>query len=410
MAELATRPDEAIAALVSPQGRRDPYPHYEAIRAHGNLVRVDDGMLVAVGYDECVAALREPLLKVQDENSHDVIHPGWREHSSLRGFTESMLYTNPPDHSRMRRQVVGTFTARRVQELRPAVVRLVDRLLGRMADLGGGAPVDFMAEFAFRLPVAVIGELLGVPESDQVWFRAVSAEVTLALEGITDLSRLDRADAAMDELSDYFADVIERRRRRPGTDLISALVRAHDDGADGDRLSRDELIGNLVLLLVAGFDTTTHLLGHGLHTAFEHPGFAARLRAEPGFAPGFVEETLRCEPPVQATSRWAAEDVDLMGTPVPAGTKVLVLLAAANRDPRRYPDPHRCDPDRPDNRPLSFGGGIHLCVGAALARMEAQVALPALLRRFPGLAPAGPAVYRDRWLVRGHSRLPVALG
>src|SRR5262249_47382647 len=160
---------------------------------------------------------------------------------------------------------------------------------------------------------------------------------------------------------------------------ISGLVQVHE--ADGDQLSRDELIGNLVLLLVAGFDTTTNLLGQGLRLAFEHPRYAARLRTDPEFAFGYVEETLRYEPPIQATTRWAAADLLLARTELPAGTKVLLLVAAANRDPRRFRDPQRFHPDRPENRPLTFGGGIHRCLGAALARMEAQVALPALLRR-----------------------------
>ncbi|GAA0381192.1 cytochrome P450 [Microbispora corallina] len=406
---LAGSPAELMATLVSSEGRRNRHAVYDALRAHGGVVAAGEGLLAVLGYAECLRALREPKLRVQDERSHDVVHPGWRSHSSLRGFTDWMLYTNPPDHTRLRRLVTGAFTARRVAALQPAVERLTDRLLDRMdTAAAGGTPVDFMAEFAFRLPVAVIGVLLGVPEDDQVWFRAAAAEVTLALEGLTDLSRLARADAAMDELSAYFTALVEERRRRPADDMLSALVRVHDD--DGDRLSGDELIGNLVLLLVAGFDTTTNLLGHALRLAFEHPAHAARLReGEPGFAAAYVEETLRVEPPVQATSRWAGAPFDLMGTPVPEGTKLLLLLAACNRDPRRHPDPHRFDPERPDNRPLSFGGGVHLCVGAGLARMEASVALPRLLRRFPGIAPAGAPAYRNRLVVPGFERFPVSV-
>lgn len=408
MIEQLMEPGEALAALVAPRGRRNPHPLYETLRAYGNVIRVEDGLTAVVGYAECVRALREPNLRVQDEKSHDVLYPDWRSHSSLRGFTDSMLYTNPPDHTRLRRLVTGAFTTRRVAALRPAVERMTDRLLDRMADIGAdGSQVDFMPEFAYRLPVAVIGELLGVPEDDQMWFRAVSADVTVALEGIRDLSRLERADAAMDALAAYFGDLIERRRREPAGDMLSALVQVHDE--DGDRLSQDELVGNLVLLLVAGFDTTTNLLGHALRLAFEHPRCAARLREEPGFAPAYVEETLRMEPPVQATSRWAGAEIDLAGTPVAEGTKVLLLLGACNRDPERYPDPNRFDPSRPDIRPLSFGGGVHLCVGASLARMEAQIALPRLLRRFPALAPAGEAVYRDRLVVPGFDRFPVSL-
>ncbi|MFH8385281.1 cytochrome P450 [Kitasatospora sp. NPDC018058] len=402
-------PREAMAALTAPEGRRDPYAYYDAIRAHGNLVRIKPGLMAAVGHAECSRILREPRLLVQDAKSHDRLYPDWRSHSSLRGFTDSVLYTNPPDHSRMRRLMSGAFTPRRVAALEPAIVQMTDRLLDRVAELGGdGSPVDFMAEFAYRLPVAVIGEMLGVADDDQIWFRAAVEDVTVALEGISRVSRLDAADRAMDELAAYFGRLVDERRRHPADDLISALVEAHD--AAGDRFTRDELVGNLVLLLAAGFDTTTHLLGHGLHLAFEHPGFAARLRTEPGFATGYVEETLRIAAPVHATSRFAETDVDVLGTTVPAGTKVLVLLAAGNRDPDRFPEPHRFDPDRPDIQPLSFGAGAHFCLGAPLARVEAQIALPRLLRRFPHIATVGSATYRDRLVVPGHDQLPVSLG
>ncbi|MCZ0983655.1 cytochrome P450 [Streptomyces diastatochromogenes] len=385
---VTMQPREAMAALVAPEGRRDPYALYDALRAHGDVVPVKPGLMVAVGYTACSRALREPRLLVQDARSHDRLYPDWRSHSSLRGFTESVLYTNPPDHSRMRRLMSAGFTPRRVAALEPAIVRMTDRLLDRMADLGtGGAPVDFMAEFAYRLPVAVIGAMLGVPDDDQIWFRDAVEDVTVALEGISRSSGLTAADRAMDELSAYFAGLIEQRRAHPADDLISALVEAHE--TDGERFTEDELIGNLVLLLAAGFDTTTHLLGHGLSLAFEHPRYALRLRTEPGFAAGYVEETLRYAPPVHATSRFAGADVDVAGTTVPEGTKLLVLLAAGNRDPERFPLPHRFDPGRLDVQPLSFGAGAHFCLGAPLARVEARIALPRLLDRFPGLVPAG---------------------
>lgn len=399
---------EALRALVTPSGRRDPHPLYEAMRAHGNVVTVRPGLVAVLGYDECVAALRNPDLLVQDGRSHDVRHPGWRDRPSLRGFTHSMLYTNPPHHARMRRLVTGAFTAKRMLALEPAVSSLTDALLDRMAELGAeGDPVDFMAEFAFRLPVAVIGELLGVPENDQVWFREVAAEVTVALEGISRLSGLDAADAAWLELHAYFAQLIERRRTDRGDDLLSALVHVHD--TDGSRLDLEELVGNLVLLLVAGFDTTTHLLGTAMSILFARPDLAARLPVEPASVTGFVEETLRVAPPVQATSRWTDRAVDLAGTLLPAGTKVLLYFAAANRDPARYTDPDRFDPGRKANRPLSFGGGMHLCIGAVLARIEARLALPRLLRAFPTIAPHGEPVARDRLIVPGLVSLPVRI-
>jgi cytochrome P450 len=401
-------PDKAVAALVTPAGRRNPYPLYERIREHGHLVRVKDGLSVAVGYEECARVLREPRLRVQDSASYDHVYPGWRSHSSLRGYTDSMLYRNPPDHSRMRRLVSGTFTHRRVTELRPAIAGMTGRLLDGMADLGAdGSPVDFIASFASRLPIAVISALLGVPEEDQAWFRAVAADITVALEGITNPVGLARADAAMDDLAAYFTKLIGYRRRHPADDVLGDLAGVSD--ADQDRLSHDELVGNLMLMLTAGFETTSFLLGHSLLLAFEHPVFAARLRDDPGFAEGYVEEVLRFEPPVQATSRWAGADVDILGTAIASGTKVVVMLAAGNRDPRRFPSPGTFDPERENIQPLSFGGGGHFCLGAPLSRMEAQIALPMLLRRFPGLAAADDPVRRDTWVGRGLDRFPVTI-
>ena len=400
---------DAVTALVGPVGRQDPYPLYEVIREYGNLVPVKPGLIAAVGYPECDRALREPSLRVQDGDSFDTVYPNWRAHSSLRGYVDSMLYSNEPDHGRLRRLVSSGFTARRVKGLRPAIEGMTDRLLDGMAELGAlGEPVDFIPEFASRLPIAVISALLGVPESDHVWFRAVAADLTLALEGITTTTRLDPADQAMDELADYFVALMDYRRRHPADDVLSELAQIHDTAQD--RLSQDELVGNMMLLLTAGFETTTFLLGYALLLAFEHPDHIARLRAEPDFATGYVEECLRFETPVQGTSRWAVEDVDILGTAVPGGTKLLLILGAGNRDPRRYEDPARFDPDRTDVQPLSFGAGGHFCLGSPLARMEAQIALPRLMRRFPALAPAGTPVRRDTWVGRGLDHFPVAIG
>jgi cytochrome P450 len=402
------QPREAIKAIVSPEGRQNPYPLYEELRAHGNIVQIKPGLMVAVGYAEVDRALRSPRLRVQDRLNYNSIYPDWPAHSSLRGYLDSMLYHNQADHTRMRRLVSGGFTPGRVAAMRPAVERMTDRLLDGMADLGAdGSPVDFIAEFASRLPIAVITALLGVPEDDQAWFRKIATDLTIALEGITNESRLDLADNAMNGLSAYFTDLIEQRRRHPQDDTVSALVRVTD--TEGDRLSQDELLGNMMLMLTAGFETTSFLLGHALLLAFENPRYAARLRTEEGFSTGYAEEVLRYETPVQATSRWAETDIDVLGTTIPAETKVVCILGAGNRDPRRYTDPTRFDPDRPDVQPLSFGAGSHFCLGAPLSRMEAQIAMPRLLRRFPRLAPAGRYVRRDTWVGRGLDHFPVSV-
>ncbi|MDX6741592.1 cytochrome P450 [Actinocorallia sp. A-T 12471] len=394
---------EALAALVSPEGRTDPYPLYERLRAHGDLVEVKPGLYAAVGYAACDRALRDPRLRVQDAEGYDRAAPGWRAHSSLRGYADSMLYRNEPDHARMRRLVSRGFTASRVAGMRTGIAEMTDRLLDGMAELGGdGSPVDFVAEFASRLPIAVISALLGVPESDHVWFREIAADLTLALEGFTS-DGLAPADRAMDDLAAYFVELMDRRRG--SDDVLSTLAHVRD----ADRLTGDELVGNMMLLLTAGFETTTFLLGHALLLAFEHPEHAARLRADDAFAPGYVEEVLRFEAPVQATSRLVAEDSELFGRTIPGGSKILVILGAGNRDPKRYADPGLFDPERTDVQPLSFGAGAHFCLGSPLSRLEASIALPRLLQRFPGLAQAGQYTRRETWVGRGLDTFPVTI-
>jgi cytochrome P450 len=408
MPERVMSAADAVDALGTPEGRDNPYPLYEAIRAYGDLVEFKPGRLVAVGYAECARALREPELKVQDGKSYDRVYPRWRRHSSLRGFTDSMLYSNPPAHTRLRGLTSGVFTPRHVAKLRSLIEDMADRLLDRIAELGAdGSALDLITEFASRLPMAVITNILGFPDDDQAWFRLMAADVAVPLDGLTNESGLERADAAMDELSAYFADLIDYRRRNPADDVVSTLAHVHT--TDADRLSEGELMGNMMLLLTAGFETTSFLLGHGMMLALDHPEYTARLRTEPDFATGYVEEVLRFAPPVQVTSRWAAADVELLGTTLPAGGKVVLYLAAGNRDPRRFADPNRFNPDRPDNQPLSFGAGSHFCLGAPLARLEAQIGLPRLLRRFPSLVAAGPATYRDRLVIRGLESFPIAV-
>lgn len=401
---------EAFGALGTAQGRQDPYPLYEAIRGHGDRAWLRKDRLVVVGYDACARALRDPLLHVQDGAAYDVARPGWRAHSSLRGFTDSMLYSNADAHSRQRGLVSFAFTPPRVRQLDTVIEEMADRLLERMALLGrDGAPVDVVAEFASRLPIAVISTMLGFPEKDQVWFRDMASAIAVSTDGNTDPGALHRADAAMDELSGYFAELVEHRRRHPADDLVTLLASVHH--GDPGRLSHGELMGNMMVLLTAGFETTSFLISHGVMLALEHPAHAARLRAgEAEAAERYTEEILRYEPPVHVTSRWAVADTELLGEPVPAGTKVVLILAAANRDPGRFDRPDRFDPDRTQAQPLSFGAGGHFCLGAPLARLEAKIALPALLRRFPGIAAVEAPVYRDRWVVRGLDTFTLTVG
>ncbi|HZE40804.1 MAG TPA: cytochrome P450 [Stackebrandtia sp.] len=416
---MTATPTEAMTALLTLEGRADPYPIYRHMHTFGPVFSLTDVEDVVVGYDESDAILRHKNARVLDASGLDMLdaalaarnpnptNDSWRDHSSTRRLSDSMLQTNAPHHSRMRRLTSGAFTARRVTALAPAIARLTESMLDHIADLAEHAPdVDFMDAFAFRLPIAVIGELMGIDETDQLRFRQTVTDLTIALDLIYDTKQLIPADAAMNTLVDYFEDLIDHRRAHPGDDLTSALIAAHDTQGG---LSHDELLGNLVLMLVAGFETTTNLLGNGLRLALDHPHHAQQLRDDPDFAAPFVEETLRFDPPVHKTGRYITEDIDLPTGTIHAGRMVHVMIAAANRDARRYPHPDTFDPTRTDTQPLSFGNGPHFCIGSVLARMEATIALPALLRRFPAIALAAEPTFRDRLILRGFDTLPVTV-
>ncbi|MFE9690977.1 cytochrome P450 [Micromonospora sp. NPDC005806] len=394
---------------MSPSGRVNPYPTYEQLRAHGPVVQAGPVFYLVTDYAEADAILRDPRFGVMDDHLRDQFLPGWRESPAVLSISRSMLRTNPPDHSRMRRLAAGAFTPRRIAAMRDVVVAQADELIDGMLARGrDGAAVDFLAEFAYPLPVGVICALLGVPAADRPLFRRWATDLTGVLEPEITPEELAVADRGAGELRDYFTELVAARRRAPADDLTTALVQAHD--SDGVRLSGDELLANLIVLLVAGFETTTNLLGNGLVVLLDHPREAAALRDHPEFAPGYVDELLRYDSPVQLTSRVSTVPARHGGVDLPAESWLIVMLGAANRDPRRYPEPARFDPWRPQVHPLSFGAGPHYCLGAALARLEAQVAFPMLLRRLPGLALAGTPERRIRLTLRGYATLPVTVG
>jgi cytochrome P450 len=394
--EVSTLLDE----LTTMVGREDPYPRYQRLRQMSAVVRAKDGALVVTRYADCSTVTRDPRFRHLPPDLLAYLgYPDWAEHPALRQLFTSMLLLNPPDHTRLRRLVSTTFTARRVQALRPAIVRMVDDLLDGMT-----GEADFVTAFAFPLPVNVIGELLGVPASDRAQFQSLVRDWAQVLEVITP-EVLSRADPAAATIRDYLTGLVAERRRRPTADLLSALVAAEEAG---DQLSEDELLTTAALLFAAGFETTTNLLANGLVALLEHPAQLRLLRDRPDLAQPAVEELLRFDSPVQLISRVVAEPVELGGITVAAGERVVAYLGAGNRDPERFTDPDRLQLTRPpDNAPLSFGGGIHYCLGAPLARLEAQVALPALLRRFPRLTLRGAPERRNSLSLKGFTRLPV---
>jgi len=386
-----------LTALAMPEGRADPYPLYERLRAIGPAVTAPDGTLVVTGYRECSMLLRDHRLhKTPERRLAASGYPQWQDRPALRLMFGSIMMLNPPVHTRLRRLVSACLTAR-VAGLRPAVERIVADTCEQIA-----GDSDFVTGFAFPLPVTVIGELLGIPAADRPMFAELVQDWSTVLEVLTPQA-VDRADAAASIVAGYLADLATQRRDHPADDLISAMA-----AGGGDKLTADELVTMAALLLKAGTETTTGLLSNGLVALLSHPDQAARLRAEPFLAIPAVEELLRYDSPVQMLSgRCAPDDLTIAGFDLSDGQRVFAMVGAANRDAAVFSDPDRLTLDRAQQAPLSFGGGIHYCLGAPLARLEAQIAFPALLTRFPRLALAGEPVSREGTALRGHTSLPI---
>jgi cytochrome P450 len=404
------RPDAAAELVVeelffTEEGRRDPHPRLHRLRDLAPVHRSERMRAwLLTGYDNCRAVLRDPRFERRFAETMDAVSGSWRTRSSTSSFSRMMLMTDPPDHSRLRKRVARAFTPRRVQELRPRVDDLVVGYLDEYEAAGGG---DFMEAVAFRLPIAVIGELLGVPDDDRPLFREPVLALTQCLEVPTTREQLDAADEAYGFCASYFADLIAERRAEPTDDLVGALI---TDGAD-DALDDDELNDMLLLLFVAGFETTTNLIGNALVSFIDQPEQYELLRAEPDLAANLAPELLRHDTPLQLVNRVATEDVEVGGRVIPAGDSVFVMLGAANRDPNRFESPDVLDLTRTDVHPLAFGGGIHHCLGAALATAEVDALFRQVSSRFPTLDMAGDRPrHRDRLSFRGVATVELSVG
>ena len=396
---------EILSMLSTPDGRADPYPLYAELHELGEAVEIGPGGVIVVGYDAISSVLRDPGFRVFESN-FDADLPSWRANPVFVQGADWILNLNAPRHSRIRSLIARAFTARRIAGLEPAIARMADELLDAMADRGaGGSAVEFMHDFAYLLPVTVICELIGIPEADREAFRPVARDLAAVFE-MNDAAALPAINAAAIDLLAYFTALAARRRAHPRGDLLSDLLAVAD--SDDGRLTDAELLHNLTLLLVAGFETTTNLLGNGLQVVLQDPAAGEAVRDGSVPPSAFVEEVLRFDSPVQLTSR-IGYDTKVGGLPVAQGTEVITLLGAGNRDPRRFADPARFDPARSDGGPLSFGGGAHFCIGAALARLEGKVAFPRLLGRFPKISPGGEPTRRDTLVLRGFDALPVTI-
>lgn len=385
----------------------DPYPAYRRLRETAPVLLSSDGTLVLSRYADCDAALRHRAFGKGDEQL-GVARPAGVSREELRRarerFGHSMLIANPPEHTRLRRAVAPAFTHRHVEELRPAVERRVEGLLAELAEGGEGA--DFVDTLALPLPVNVISDLLGVPDTDRTAFTA-KVRAMLALVGPSGGAEGFRAAmAARDELGGYFTDLLAGKRTRPGDDLLSRLAGAPED----ERLSEEEMVATALLLFSAGFVTTTNLLGNALHLLLDRPDQQAVLRGDPARIPAAVEEFLRHDSPVQIDLRTVLEPVEFAGVALRPDQVVVTMIGAANHDPEETEDPDVLDLTRPAPAHLSFASGVHFCLGAHLARLETRIVLERLFGPgYSSVTRAGEAVRQPGPPLRGMARLPVAL-
>jgi pimeloyl-[acyl-carrier protein] synthase len=368
------------ALLFTPEVRADPFPLYRRLLDEDPVHDTGFGLWLVSSYDACRAALRDPRFSAEFRTMADYEATMVAVGRNTPVQERLMLFRDAPDHTRLRGLVQRAFSPRMIAAMRARTAEVCEGLLDAAEERGG--ELELMADLAWPLPVVVIAELLGVPAEERERFRGWASDLALAFDlGMTP-ERAARAEAAQEQFIAFFLELAAERARDPRGDLVTALVQAEEEG---DRLTPDELVSNLVLLLIAGHETTMNLIGNGTLALLRHPDQLARLRAEPELVPSAVEELLRFDSPVQLVIRFTHEAVELGGRTIPKGARVMLLLGAANHDPARFARPDVLDLGRGDRGHLTFGGGPHFCLGNALARMEGEVVLPALVRRFPGL-------------------------
>jgi len=383
--------------------RANPYPHYRPLFAGPpRIINLVMDMALVARY----ADVRAVLLDHANFSSAQLATSGFEEQNNLFGQDPSMLVADPPVHTRLRRLVSRDFTPRRIRELEPRIREIAAQLVDRAQRKGS---LDVMADVANTLPVMVIAEMLGVPPEMYQTFKHWSDKIVEADNVLPGMPMPDDIKLAMSELRDFFSTQIEKRRGKPGQDLVSALVTAHEQS---EALNAGELLAFVILLLLAGNETTTNLIGNGTLALGRHPDQMALLRQKPELMPRAIDEMLRYDGPVQSTFRTAICDTNVGGTDIKAGTGVFVMVAAANRDPAHFSDPGKFDIRRDPNDHLAFGEGIHFCLGSGLAKVEGSIAIATMLERFPGLRLANaeaPLKYKGSYFLRGLAHLEMAI-
>ncbi|OBH18677.1 cytochrome [Mycobacterium sp. E1715] len=408
---MTTAPTESqglLLQLLDPANRPDPYRLCARFRDGGALQLPEANLAVFSSYRDCDEVLRHPWSSSDNVNSTVAKRQAEAGTAPQRQGPPGFLFLDPPDHTRLRRLVSKAFAPKVVSALEPDIRSLVDGMLDRIAEKGR---FDVVEEYAYPLPVAVICRLLGVPLDDEPQFSRASALLAQALDPFSTITGVP-PDVANERqqagawLRAYFHDLIERRRSQPGADLLSGLIAVEESG---DQLTEDEIVATCNLLLIAGHETTVNLIGNAVLAMLRSSVEWTALSADPYRASAIVEETLRYDPPVQLVGRIALADMAIGGVEVPAGDVMMLLIAAAHRDPAEFDRPDTFDPDRTPLRHLGFGRGAHYCLGAPLARLEAGVALSAITARFPNAGLDSEPEYKANVTLRGLSRLMVTV-
>ncbi len=400
--EAARRAAQSFDLVHLPPGfLDDPYPYYHALRRFDPVHRMPDGSLLLTRYADVVAVYKDRRFSSDKKIE---FKPKFGDGWLYVHHTSSLVFNDPPLHTRVRRLIMGGLNPRALSALEPKLIALVDRLLDAAAARGG---MDVIEDFASAIPIQVIGDLLGVPQADRGPLRGWSLLILGALEPVLTAEQLAAGNKAVADFRDYLIELVADRRRHlgdPESDMLSRLIIGE---ADGEKLTEEELLQNCIFLLNAGHETTTNLIGNGIAALLENPQELARLRADPTLIKSAVEEFLRYESSNQLGNRRAAEAVEIAGQTYPEGTLITLGIGAANRDPEEFPNPDRLDITRAPNRHLAFGSGMHACAGMTLARLEGQIAIGRLLARFPKIERAGAFKRGGRARFRGFLSYPV---
>ena len=394
--DLAKLPSDYVA---------NPYPYFATLRQHAPVHRMPDGSYFLTRYDDLVSVYRNP--KVWSSDKKIEFKPAMGDSALYEHHTTSLVFRDPPDHTRLRKLFQAAFTPRAIANLEPRIEKLVDGYLDKAEDNG---QLDLVEDFAFMLPVEVVCDMLGAPSSERNSIRDWSQAILGGLEPVLTDGAREKGSEAVDHFKSFLRDLIRQRRANPTSgesgEVLSALIEAEEDG---EKLTELELLHQCIFLLNAGHETTTNMLANGIHELLTNEEQLSKLHQNPALVESCIEEVLRFDSPIQLNNRRALEDTELGPVKIPAGSKVHLSIGGGNRDPERFDEPDRFDIERTNNKHLAFGAGVHICAGNTLARVEGRIAYSKLFFRFPELHLSGPVVRSPRVRFKGFSNLPAMI-